>query len=69
MLAGFITFMIAIAVPEALILVRRRQWRELAAFAVVWVLAAVYGALVVADVPVPSPVRLIILFFEGLTAR
>lgn len=61
--------MIVIALIQLPLTMRRRRWRELVAFGVIWLFATVYGALVIADVPVPKPTELITTFFEGVTGN
>jgi len=40
-------------------LISRRQWPELRLFLLLWVIAAVYASLVVADVGIPNTTQLI----------
>ena len=47
-------FIIIINVPG---LIRRKEWRELAAFSVMCVIAFALGFMYVLDIPVPSPMK------------
>ncbi len=38
-------------------LVKRKEWRELTAFAVLYVIALALGLMYVLDIPVPSPMK------------
>jgi len=69
LVAAFLTFMIVLALIQTPSLVKKRQWRDFAAYCTLWLLAAVYGTLELAEVDVPSPVELIIGFFEALSLK
>jgi len=44
----------ALSVPG---LIKRKEWRELAAFSVFYVIGFVLGLMYVLDIPVPSPMK------------
>ncbi|MEW6243604.1 MAG: hypothetical protein AB1497_04930 [Bacillota bacterium] len=62
----FILLMVVIAVIEAPSLIRKRWWRELVVLALVWLLSTAYGVVVIADIPIPRPTRMITTFFQSL---
>jgi len=45
---------IIISVPG---LIKRREWRELAAFSILYIVAFVLGLLYALDIPIPSPMK------------
>ena len=49
--------MLALQLP---LLVKERQWGELAAFLALWILASVYASLVALDFSFPSPTEILI---------
>ncbi len=63
----FLAGMVTIGLLQVPGLVRKRDWRMLAAFGALWVIATIYGSLVFAGVAVPSPVRLVVSLLERLT--
>ncbi len=62
----FLLLMVVIAVVEVPSLIRKRWWRELMVLALVWLMATVYGILVIAGIPIPQPTRVITTFFQSL---
>ena len=66
-LVGLWLIMILIALYQVPRLIREQQRRTLLVFSVLWVLATVYGSLVLEDVPVPRPTDLIYDFFSMFT--
>lgn len=64
---GLLIVMVLIALYEVPRLLRNRQYRTLVVFAFLWLLATVYGSLVLRDIPVPKPTELIYSFFSRLT--
>jgi hypothetical protein len=58
--------MVLIQVPATL---RKRDFRGLVAFGCLWVIATLYGALTLLDVPVLSPEEFITSFFSRLAVR
>ncbi|NMB95270.1 MAG: hypothetical protein GYA02_01450 [Clostridiaceae bacterium] len=46
--------MIIINVPG---LIKRREWRELTAFSILYIVAFTLGLMYVIDVPIPSPMK------------
>lgn len=63
---GLMIIMVLIALYEVPRLLRNRQHRTLVVFAFLWLLAAVYGSLLLSDIPVPKPTELIFSFFSRL---
>lgn len=57
---------VLIAAAEAPVLVRGKQWRELAAFAVFYLISFSLGLLYVLDIPIPSPMRAIAYLLEDV---
>lgn len=47
-------FIILITVPG---LIKRKEWRELIAFSVLYVIAFALGLMYVLDIPIPSPMK------------
>ena len=47
-------FIIIINVPG---LLKRKEWRELTAFSILYVIALVLGLMYVLDIPIPSPMK------------
>jgi hypothetical protein len=47
-------------------LVNRKQWGELAGYALVWTIAAAYALLVAARAPVPRPIEVLRLLLQAL---
>lgn len=62
------TGMVIIALVQAPILINKKQWKELAAFAIFWVAAGIYASLILGtlggDVTVPNITELLIRFFN-----
>lgn len=56
--------MVIIAVIQVPPLLHRKQYRELAAFGLVWLVAAVYASLVAAEVPLPSVLEILTFLYE-----
>lgn len=54
---GIMIVMLAIQLP---LLLKEKQWGELAAFLTLWLVAVVYASLVVLDVPIPNPTEILI---------
>ncbi|MCR4426667.1 MAG: hypothetical protein NUW23_10880 [Firmicutes bacterium] len=65
-MAGFFVFMVAMALMQVPRLVHARDWRGLAAFGGVWVVAAVYGGLFFGGVPLPRAGAIIVSIFDRL---
>jgi hypothetical protein len=61
--------MILIALYQVPRLLREQQRRTLLVFAILWLLATVYGSLVLNNVPVPRPTDVIYTFFVKLTTK
>lgn len=38
-------------------LIRKKEWRELSAFSIVYMIAFVLGMLYVLDIPIPNPIK------------
>ncbi len=57
--------MLSMAFFQVRPLIRRQEWRELAAFGTLWLLAFLWGELIMAGVHLPKPGLAIITFFEG----
>ncbi len=47
-------FMLVLVLPG---IVKRKEWRELAAFSVLYVIAFVLSVLYALDIPIPSPMK------------
>jgi ABC-type Mn2+/Zn2+ transport system permease subunit len=47
-------FIIIINVPG---LIKRKEWRELTAFSILYVIAFALGLMYVLDIPIPSPMK------------
>ncbi|NLC11073.1 MAG: hypothetical protein GX767_02330 [Firmicutes bacterium] len=47
-------------------LIRKRSFKELAAFSVLWLIATAYALLVATRVPLPSPVEMIIQLIDAI---
>lgn len=58
--------MIAIAVYQVPGLLRQKQWRELAAFALMWLVAGVYALLTAMRFPLPTLVEALTFIYEIL---
>lgn len=69
MVAAFLTFMTVLALIQVPPLMKNMQWRDFTAYCILWFLAAVYGALELAEVDLPGPVEMIIVFFEALSLK
>jgi hypothetical protein len=63
-LVGLWLVMILIALYQVPRLLREQQRRTLLVFGFIWLLATVYGSLVLNDVPVPRPTDVIYAFFD-----
>jgi ABC-type Mn2+/Zn2+ transport system permease subunit len=50
------SFIIAINIPG---LIKRKEWRELAAFSILCVIAFALGLMYVLDIPIPSPMKIL----------
>ena len=61
---GLWQVMILIALYQVPRLIREEQRRTLLVFGFIWLLATVYGSLVLNDVPVPRPTDVICAFFD-----
>ncbi|MEW6229671.1 MAG: hypothetical protein AB1700_16530 [Bacillota bacterium] len=61
---GVWSAMALLALIQVPVLVRRKMWGELAAFAVLWLFATIYASLVAAAVSIPSPTKIIISIFS-----
>jgi len=51
--------MVFIALFQVPIIIKKRRWRELAAFAVIWSLAFAYALLMAARAPLPNPTEVL----------
>jgi len=58
--------MVSIAFFQVPPLLRRKQWRELVGFFLIWLSAALYASLVVLDFPLPTMVEIINLTYEKI---
>jgi len=47
-------FIIVLSVPG---LIKRKEWRELTAFSVLYIIAFALGLMYVLDIPIPSPMK------------
>jgi hypothetical protein len=59
---AILVVMLAIQLP---LLIKEKQWGELAAFLTLWVVASVYASLVALDVSIPNPTDILILLTGG----
>lgn len=66
---GVLVIMLAIAVIQTPVLVRRKMRRELIAFSVIWLFATVYASLIAAGVPIPNPNETIIFLMTRLMSK
>lgn len=64
---GLWIIMALIALYQVPRLIRDKQRRTLVVFGVFWLLATVYGSLVLSDIPVPKPTEVLFTFFSKLT--
>ena len=53
----FLLIYILIIVLNVPGLIKKREWKELAAFSVLYIIAFVLGLMYVLDIPVPSPMK------------
>jgi len=58
--------MAAIAAYQVPPLLRRKQWRELAAFAIFWLIAGIYAFLTAMDFPLPTMVEIVTFIYEKI---
>ncbi len=61
-----VIIMVSVAFFQVPPLLRRKQWRELVGFALVWLSAVLYASLVVMDFPLPTMVEIIKLTYEKI---
>ncbi|NLS45224.1 MAG: hypothetical protein GX969_05765 [Firmicutes bacterium] len=62
----FLILMIMVAYFQVSSCIKQGKRGELIAFGLIWILAVVYGFLVIIGVDVPKPAMLIVDFFEGV---
>jgi len=60
---------VAMWVPELPGMLRRRQWRELAAFAALWAVGLTLAVLIVLDIPINQVTKLLRAVFEPIGQR
>ena len=69
-MAAVWTGMLLIAIAQVPVLINRKQWRELAAFAFFWVAAGIYASVILGtyagDIAVPNHTELLDHFFTAL---
>ncbi len=58
-MVGLLALMIFIVFFELPGLLNKKQYREMAAFLIICVIAAAYGSLYLLDIPLPSPFEVI----------
>jgi len=63
---GVFAAMSLIALLQVPVLVRKKMWRELTAFCLIWLFATAYAALVAAGIPIPPPAEVFISIFSRL---
>jgi hypothetical protein len=67
---GVWTGMLIMALVQVPVLINRKQWKELAAFTVFWVVAGIYASLILGtfagDLAIPNHTELLIRFFNTL---
>ncbi len=72
-MAGVWTGMLVIALMQVPVLINKKQWKELVAFAVFWVIAGIYASLILGtyagDIAVPNHTELLDRFFTALYQR
>ena len=59
------TIMSAMLVMQLPPLIKEKQWGELAAFLILWIIASAYASLVALDVLLPSPTEILIGLLNG----
>lgn len=60
-----IAIMAVILTTQLPLLLKEKQWGELAAFLTLWLVATVYASLVALDVPIPNPTEILISVLGG----
>jgi hypothetical protein len=67
------TGMFIIALLQLPILINKKQWKELASFAVLWIIAGIYASLILGTfagaIAVPNHSELLNRFFTALYSR
>ena len=59
---GIMALILAVQLP---LLLKEKQWGELASFLTLWLVATVYASLVALDVPIPNPTEILISMLGG----
>lgn len=61
-----VVVMISIAIYQVPRLLRQKQWRELLAFGMVWLIAGVYAFLAAMEFPMPTLIEIVTLIYETI---
>lgn len=58
--------MLSIAIYQVPRLLRQKQWRELAAFGLVWLAAGIYAFMTAMELPLPTIVEIVTFIYETI---